>query len=124
MTQRPVAVADAHRPNLAQALEVERWVPRIGLEKLEILVRERLHLLGQRIVKWTPCASKRPGLVCTVVGHRFVDEAVKFPRCRVGFNLSVPNLGVEVREPLPELREFLGGEALDKKLKLFDGAHV
>jgi len=59
-----------------------------------------------------------------MVGHRFVDEAVKFPRCRVRLNLSVPNLGVEVREPLPELREFLGGEALDKKLELFDGAHV
>ena len=46
VTQRSVVVADAHRPNLAQALEMERGVPRIGLEKLEILVRERLHLLG------------------------------------------------------------------------------
>src|SRR5438132_4015641 len=62
----------------------------------------------------TLCASKRSGLVRLVVGHRFVDEAVKFPRGRVGFNLSVPNLGVEVREPFPELREFLGGEALDQ----------
>ena len=25
-----------------------------------------------------------------MVGHRFFDEAVKFPRCRVGFNLTIP----------------------------------
>ena len=53
MAQCSVVVADAHRPNLAEALEVEGGMPRIGLEKLEILVRERLHCLGQ-------CAVERP----------------------------------------------------------------
>jgi len=104
-------------------------VPRIGLEELEILVRKRSHWLGQCVVKrpkseWTLSASKRPRLVFPVVGHRVFDEAVKFPRCRVSFDLTIPNLGVEVREPLPELREFLAREALDEELKFLDGAHV
>jgi len=59
-----------------------------------------------------------------VIGHRFVDEAVKFPRCRVGFNLTIPSLGVELSKPLSELREFLRGKALDQKFEFFDGAHV
>ena len=67
--------------------------------------------------------SKRPGLVCPVLGHRLFDEAVKFPSCRVCLDLTFPNLGVELRKPLPELREFVGGEALDEELKLFDGAN-
>ena len=58
-----------------------------------------------------------------MVGHRFFDEAVKFPRCRVGFNLAIPNLGVELRKPLSELREFLSGKALDEELEFFDSAH-
>jgi hypothetical protein len=59
-----------------------------------------------------------------VVGHRFVDEAVKFPRCRFSLNLTIPDLGVELRKPLPKPREFLGGEALDEEFKFLDGAHV
>src|SRR6185312_15254700 len=74
-------------------------------------------------IERTPRASKRPRLVCPVVGHRFVDEAVKFPRCRVRFDLTVPNLGVEFREPLPEVRKLLRGQALDQKLEFFHGAH-
>ena len=69
------------------------------------------------------CDSKG-GFPCPLVGHRLFDEAVKFPRCRVGLNLTVPNLAVELGEPLPELREFLGGKALDEKFKFFDCTHV
>jgi hypothetical protein len=32
VTQRSVMVANAHRPHFAEALEMERGVPRIGLE--------------------------------------------------------------------------------------------
>jgi hypothetical protein len=32
VTQRSVMVADAHRPHFAEALEMERGVPRIGFE--------------------------------------------------------------------------------------------
>jgi hypothetical protein len=59
-----------------------------------------------------------------MVGHRFFDEAVKFPRCRVGFNLTIPNLGVEFSEPLPELREFVRGKALDKEFELLNCPHI
>jgi hypothetical protein len=58
VAQCPVVVANAHRPHLAEAFEMERWVPRIGLEKLEILVGERSRCLGQRVVK-RPEASGR-----------------------------------------------------------------
>jgi len=58
VTQRSVMVANAHRPHFAEAFEMERGVPRIGLEKLEILVRERSRCLGQRVVK-RPEASGR-----------------------------------------------------------------
>ena len=51
VTQRSVVVADAHRPNLPETLEVERGMPRIGLEKLEILVRERLDCLRQCVIQ-------------------------------------------------------------------------
>lgn len=69
------------------------------------------------------CASKRPRFSCPVVGHRFFDEAAKFPRCRVGFNLTIPNLGVELSKPLPEPRKFPRGKALDEEFEFLDGAH-
>jgi hypothetical protein len=45
VTQRSVMFADAHRPNFPEALEMKRWVFRIGLEELEILVGKRLDAL-------------------------------------------------------------------------------
>ena len=68
--------------------------------------------------------SKGTGFPCPLVGHRLFDVAVKFSRCRVGLNLTVPHLSVELSEPLPELREFLGGKAFDEKFKFFDCTHV
>lgn len=70
------------------------------------------------------CDSMGTRFPCPLAGHRFLDEAVKFPRCCVGLNLTVPNLSVELSEPLSELREFLGGKAFDEKFKFFDCAHV
>ena len=50
VAKRSVVIANAHRPHLAKALEMKRGVPRIGLEELEILVRERSHCFGQGLV--------------------------------------------------------------------------
>ena len=58
-----------------------------------------------------------------MIGHRFFDEAVKFPCRRVGFDLTVPNLGVEIGEPLAELRKFHRRKTLDEEFKLLDCAH-
>jgi len=41
VTQGAMVFADAHGPNLPEALEVKRRVLRIGLEELEILVGKR-----------------------------------------------------------------------------------
>ena len=43
VTQGAMVFPDADRPDLAKAFEVQGWMPRIGLEKLKILVRERLY---------------------------------------------------------------------------------
>ena len=51
VTERTVMLADAHRPKLAQAFEMKRGMPRIGLEKLEVLVGNGLHGLGKRVVQ-------------------------------------------------------------------------
>jgi hypothetical protein len=38
VTQRAMMLANAHGPNLPEALEMKRWMLRIGLEELEVLV--------------------------------------------------------------------------------------
>ena len=58
-----------------------------------------------------------------MVGNRLFDEAVKFPRRRVSFDLTVPNLGVEIGKPLSELRKFRRRKTLDEEFKLLDCAH-
>ena len=59
VAQCSVVIANAHRPHSAEALEMERRMPRIGLEKLEILVRERPHWLGQRVVERPEAGGRR-----------------------------------------------------------------
>lgn len=105
-----MVLADAHRPELPKALQVKRRVSRVGFEELEVLVGDCADGLRQRVIQRPksgrmPCASKGAGFSCPVVGHRLFDEAVKFPRCRVCFDLTIPNLGVELSKPLPELRK-------------------
>jgi len=51
VTQRAMMFADAHRPNLPEALEMERRVLWIGLEELEVLVGDCSDAGWQRIVK-------------------------------------------------------------------------
>ena len=70
------------------------------------------------------CDSKGPGFPCPLIGHRLFDEAIKLSRCRISLDLTIPHLSVELGEPLPELREFLGGKALDEKFEFFDCAHA
>ena len=59
VTKCSVVIANADRPHFAQAFEMERRVPRVGLEKLEILVRERSHWLWQRIVERPEASGRR-----------------------------------------------------------------
>lgn len=58
VAQRAMMLANSHGPDLSYALEVQRWMLWIGLEKLEILVRNVSHRLGQRLVKH-PKARRR-----------------------------------------------------------------
>lgn len=44
-----IAITDSHRPDFADAFEMERGMPRINLEELEVLVRRFAHIL--------PCGS-------------------------------------------------------------------
>jgi len=39
-------LANANGPQLSDALEMERWVLRVGLEELEVLVGDGAHRLG------------------------------------------------------------------------------
>src|SRR5690349_10859525 len=67
--------------------------------------------------------SKRAVLVRPFVGHRFFDEAVELPRCRIGFDLTIPGLGIELREPAPKERELLRRKVLYQQFELLDRAH-
>ena len=58
MAQRAMMLANSHGPDLSNALEAQRWMLWIGLEKLEILVRNVSHRFGQRLVKH-PKARRR-----------------------------------------------------------------
>jgi hypothetical protein len=51
VTQRAVMLPYPYGPNFPDSLEVQRWMFWIGLEKLEILVGDLTHGLGQRIVE-------------------------------------------------------------------------
>jgi hypothetical protein len=43
--------ADANRPHPTDLLEVERWMPWIGLEQFVVLIREPLNLSRELIVE-------------------------------------------------------------------------
>ena len=49
-TEYPIVIADAHGAKTRDLLEMEGWMPRIGLQEREILVREALDLDWQRPV--------------------------------------------------------------------------
>ena len=50
VAKRAMVLADAHRPEFPKALEVKRRVPRIGFEKLEVLVGDCADGLRQRVI--------------------------------------------------------------------------
>ena len=51
VTQCAVVLPYPYGPNFPDSLEMQRWMFWIGLEKLEILVRDLSHGLGQRIIE-------------------------------------------------------------------------
>lgn len=51
VTQCAVVLPYSHGPHFSDSLEMQRWMFWIGLEKLDILVRDLTHGLGQRIVE-------------------------------------------------------------------------
>ena len=58
VAQRTVVFPHPDRPDLPEALEMKRRMPRIGLEEFEVLVGDRLNGLRQRFVE-RPKPSRR-----------------------------------------------------------------
>jgi hypothetical protein len=60
VAKRAMMRANAHRPKFPEALEMKRWMSRIGLEKLEVLVGDCTTGFGSASYS----AQKRPDAVC------------------------------------------------------------
>ncbi len=57
------------------------------------------------------------GLACALT------EGIQFPGLDVGFELSVPSCGVELRKPPAKGREFVRRQALNLTLEITDPTH-
>src|SRR5437016_4286870 len=85
-----------------------------------------------RLVAWAsrPCPHGFMGetpmlrkLVLAQILNRLIDEGVEASGGDVLFDLAVPHRGVELREPLPELRQILRRKLADGFLDVGDGCH-
>src|SRR3990172_7975958 len=73
---------------------------------------------------WEWCgASKGLGLARRVLAKCFFGKGIKLPGFSVSFDLAVPNLPVELQEPLAKLRELLRRKVLDLAFNSLDLAH-
>ena len=52
-----------------------------------------------------------------------IGERVKLPRTDVGFELTIPCFGIELREPFAKLRQLLRGKLLDLTFEILDFSH-
>jgi len=50
-------------------------------------------------------------------------QVVQLTRDNVGLELSIPDFGVECREPVTKCSQFLRGEILDLPFKLLNSTH-
>ena len=58
-----------------------------------------------------------------MIGESLIGEAIQGARLRIGLELAVPRLGVELRVPTPELRQLLARQSGDIALKFLDLGH-
>jgi hypothetical protein len=58
-----------------------------------------------------------------VDGQCLLCERVEATRLGIGFDLRIPALVIELREPLAKLGEFIGRERLHRALNVFDAFH-
>src|SRR5207249_4448372 len=58
------------------------------------------------------------------IAQRFVAQCVKAASRGIRFELSVPSLGVELREPTAKRCQLLTGKPCDSRFDLFDRAHA
>ena len=75
-----------------------------------------------RTATW-PDASQRARATSAILRESFLGELIEPPGGDIRLQLVVPHAGVELEEPLPELREFLGRETAHSPLDIGDGTH-
>lgn len=51
MREGPVSLADTDGPHITDALEMKRWMPRVGLEQFEVLVGGRANFWRKRVIE-------------------------------------------------------------------------
>jgi hypothetical protein len=95
VSEGTISPAYANGPRFPDALEVKRWMPRVGLEKLEVLVGGLSNLWRQRVIQRPeaariPSVSKRSAVARLMLRQRLLDEAIELSGRGVGLNLTVP----------------------------------
>ena len=79
--------------------------------------------MGTRSSEWRG-ASKGLGLARRVLAKCFFGKGIKLPGFSVSFDLAIPNLPVELQEPVTKLRELLRRKVLDLTFNSLDLAHL
>lgn len=100
----------------------------VGFELLIRAISQAPNFGGQPIV--VPRSSVRLGasqvLAATfaVVGERFFCELVQPARSNVGFNLAIPQLGIELGKPSAKLGKPLRREPANRCFNIMHAAHI
>ena len=123
-----VGKADSSRPELADLLEVQRWMSRILLEQSEVFPGQILGAFGE-------IGEARPKLTCRPVhlqlpkssslllARGFFDQEVQLAGCSVFLDFPVPAFPRSFGEPLLQAHIFLRRKRDDRRLYFFYRRH-
>jgi hypothetical protein len=121
--------AGANRPEIADALEVQRRVARIRTEQLIVLIRNLSDFpeAGPRTAPRTclmRSASKLPCPARFVFRSCLRSELIQLPGFCISLDLRIPSFPVLLQEPFAQLREFFAGKLLNLLFDLLNLAHI
>ena len=116
-----IVTANANRPKPLYVFETQRWMPRIGLEQIIILVGQFAHPARQsigekpeirrgkvvprqvRVIGVTRAALKRPALSCLGLFLHSLEDGIESPRLDIAGDLTVPSVRLKLLKPLGQL---------------------
>jgi hypothetical protein len=128
-TERAVVQPDANRAESSDRLELQRWVLRIGLQQLVILVREIADFAWQAAISG-PEGARRVGAskecrsTRSVLRESLVSELIQAAARYISFDLTIPLRTVELREPATKPFKLGRGERFDAVFDLLEFSHA